>query len=66
MGTGARTKVITTQGMASMRDNIITIFGSRTFEALKQLDGRTTDGITIEGCPWLHRPRMVWESLPAN
>jgi hypothetical protein len=50
VGTGARTKVISTQGLASMRDNIITIFGSRTFEALQQLDGETADGIAIEGC----------------
>ena len=50
VGTGARTKVISTQGLASMRDNIITIFGSRTFEALTQLDGETADGIAIEGC----------------
>ena len=33
-----------------MRDNIITIFGSRTFEGLQQLDGETADGIAIEGC----------------
>ena len=56
VGTGARTKVISTQGLASMRDNIITIFGGRTSEALKQLDGGTAEGIAFEGYPRLHRP----------
>ena len=50
VGTGARTKVISTQGLASMRDNIVTIFGSRTFEALTPLDGNIADGLTIQGC----------------
>ena len=49
VGTGARTKVISTQGLASMRDNIVTIFGSRTFEALTPVNVDASDGLAIHG-----------------
>ena len=49
VGTGARTKVISTQGLASMRDNIVTIFGSRTFEALTPVSVEADDGLAIHG-----------------
>jgi DNA mismatch repair protein PMS2 len=50
VGTGPRTRIISTQGLASMRDNIVTVFGSRTAEALVALDESSTDGISMHGC----------------
>ncbi|KAK9915857.1 hypothetical protein WJX75_005272 [Coccomyxa subellipsoidea] len=49
VGTGPRTRIISTQGLASMRDNIVTVFGSRTAEALVALDESSTDGISMHG-----------------
>ncbi len=50
MGTGPRTRIISTQGLASMRDNIVTVFGSRTAEALIPLDEASTNEISMHGC----------------
>lgn len=49
VGTAARSRIICTQGAASMRDNIVTIFGSRTADALVALDGSSADGVSVHG-----------------
>jgi hypothetical protein len=33
-----------------MRDNIVTIFGSRTADALVALDGGSVEGVSVHGC----------------
>lgn len=50
VGTGPRTRVLSTQGLANMRDNIVTVFGSRTAEALITLDGTSLEGLSMHGC----------------
>ncbi|BDA44213.1 probable mismatch repair endonuclease PMS2 [Coccomyxa sp. Obi] len=49
VGTGPRTRMLSTQGLANMRDNIVTVFGSRTAEALVALDGTSAEGLSMHG-----------------
>ena len=49
VGTGPRTRMLSTQGLANMRDNIVTVFGSRTAEALVALDGTSAEDLSMHG-----------------
>lgn len=49
VGTGPRTRMLSTQGLTNMRDNIVTVFGSRTAEALVALDGTLAEGLSMHG-----------------
>ncbi len=49
VGTGPRTRMLSTQGLTNMRDNIVTVFGSRTAEALVALDGTSAEGLSMHG-----------------
>eukprot|EP00884_Botryococcus_braunii_P005905 jgi/Botrbrau1/15315/Bobra.0319s0005.2 len=49
VGAGVRSTVISSQGTAALRDNIVSIFGSKTVEGLELLDVEGSDGISIYG-----------------
>lgn len=49
VGGGARSTVVSTQGAASVRDNIVTVFGARTAEGLQVLSAPAGAGARFEG-----------------
>eukprot|EP01018_Ginkgo_biloba_P035176 Gb_20030 [translate_table: standard] len=48
-GRSAKTVVLRTQGNGSIKDNIVTVFGTKTLACLEPLDFCVSDGIRIEG-----------------
>lgn len=53
VGRSARTTVVATQGSPTLRDNIVTVFGSRVADGLEQLTVEGPSGASISG----HAPR---------
>jgi len=49
VGRGARSTVVSTQGAASVRDNIVTVFGSRVADGLEPLGAEGPSGARIAG-----------------
>jgi DNA mismatch repair protein PMS2 len=49
VGKSGRTTVVQTQGSGSVKDNIITVFGSKTATCLEPLDLLVSDGCRVEG-----------------
>ena len=49
VGRSARTTVVATQGSATLRDNIVTVFGSRVADGLEQLTVEGPSGASISG-----------------
>lgn len=49
VGKSGRTTVVQTQGSGSVKDNIITVFGSKTAACLESLDLVVSDGCRVEG-----------------
>jgi hypothetical protein len=49
VGRGARSTVVSTQGAASVRDNIVTVFGSRVADGLEALGAEGPSGARIAG-----------------
>ena len=48
-GKNAKSVVLKTQGSASLKDNIVTLFGISTFNCLEPLDLCVSDGCKVEG-----------------
>jgi DNA mismatch repair protein PMS2 len=49
VGKSGRTTVVQTQGSGSVKDNIITVFGTKTATCLEPLDLVVSDGCRVEG-----------------
>lgn len=49
VGKSGRTTIVQTQGSGSVKDNIITVFGSKTATCLEPLDLVVSDGFRVEG-----------------
>ncbi|KAG0603735.1 hypothetical protein M758_10G116800 [Ceratodon purpureus] len=49
VGKSGRTTIVQTQGSGSVKDNIITVFGSKTATCLEPLDLLVSDGCRVEG-----------------
>lgn len=49
VGKSGRTTIVQTQGNGSVKDNIITVFGSKTATCLEPLNLFVSDGCHVEG-----------------
>ncbi|CAM6083351.1 unnamed protein product [Calypogeia fissa] len=49
VGKGARNVVVQTQGNTSLRDNLVTVFGTKTASCMEQLDLLVSDTCSVEG-----------------
>ena len=49
VGSAARSTVLSSTGGASLRDNIVNIFGARLAEGLIPVTAQTPSGTTLEG-----------------
>lgn len=53
-GNGPRSTVVSTQMTESVRDNIVTVFGSRTADGLEALEASAGGGLEFKGCSTSH------------
>ena len=49
VGTGSRTTAVSSQGQGSVRDNIVTVLGSRVAEGLQPLSLSLPSGASVSG-----------------
>lgn len=50
VGAAARSTVVSTQGLTALRDNIVTVFGAKTADAMVPLEVEGPNGTSISGC----------------
>ena len=50
VGSSARTTVLSSQGLATLRDNIVAVFGTRVASAMEPIDICITPDARLTGC----------------